>query len=498
MTLNRRTFCQGAVVGATTAVAATSSNVLSVSALADVVITEPKAAEKIGIIGAGISGLAAAKRLIESGYAVEILEARNRIGGRIHTDHATFSVPVDLGAAWLHSAKSNVLAQSAEKLGIETLACDTDDLIAFAEDGEQLDEDLVEELFNDLDEILEETHEDRKEADADQSLADGIRQTLSGEYMSRFAGRYTENQLNFAIASHIVQEYASEIDFLSWKWYDRGSDAWGEDRLVVQGMTQFVQDLAAGLSAPQNPTKSNATEGNQETKALASVISLNDIVTKITYDQNGVNVESSTGKHQYTRLIVTLPLGVLKTKAIQWSPYLPLRKRQAIQRIGVGFFEKVIIEFEEAFWPTDRQWFGMIGVPQSHTFEIFNTYRQLKKPILVGFLAGLDVRRTQTDQSDDALVQRMVQQLKTMFGDELPAIKKSKCTRWSLDRFSMGAYSHMAIGSTEEDVDALIEPIDNRVFFAGEATSEESPSTVHGAYLSGIREAERIVQLLRS
>lgn len=484
MPLNRRRFCHGAVIGASTVVASQTPNLLSSTTLETASTANATPAEKIGIIGAGIAGLAAAKRLIDHGYSVEILEARDRVGGRIHTDESTFSAPIDLGAAWLHSAKNNPLAKSAKELGIETLECDTDDLLAFDENGDELDEQLVEELFEDLDEILEETHEDRKEADADQSLADGIRQTLSSEYMSRFVGRYSENQLNFAISSRIVQEYAAETDFLSWKWYDRGVDEWGEDRLVKQGMDQFVRNLAKSLTGASANAKPNQ-----------AIISLNNPVSKVTYDGNGVTVESATGIHQYTRLIVTLPLGVLKTKAIQWNPYLPLRKRQAIQRLGVGFFEKVIIEFESAFWPKDRQWFGMIGAPLSRTFEIFNTYPQLKKPILVGFLAGLDVSRMQTDQADAALVQRMVQQLKSMFGDELPAIKNTQCTRWSKDRFSMGAYSHMAIGSSEEDVGALIEPIEDRLFFAGEATSETSPATVHGAYQSGIREADRIINL---
>jgi monoamine oxidase len=206
-----------------------------------------------------------------------------------------------------------------------------------------------------------------------------------------------------------------------------------------------------------------------------------------------VKVVTSQGDFLAEHVLVTVPLGVLKKVAITFTPLLPTAKRTAISRMGVGAFNKVILQFPTRFWP-DGNWFANIA--GTDPFGISFSSLEAAAPgknLLVGWQFGsLAVKREA--MTDAALIDVVMGELRAMFKSSVvPTPTASAITRWTGDPYSRGAYSYPRIGSPRTDITALAAPVGKRLFFAGEATSLDFPSTVHGAYLSGEREARNII-----
>ena len=185
------------------------------------------------------------------------------------------------------------------------------------------------------------------------------------------------------------------------------------------------------------------------------------------------------------RVIVTVPLGVLKAQTIAFDPPLPERKRRAIERLGFGLLNKVVLSFEEAFWPESPDMIGLVG-PNQPVADLVSGLTFAGTPLLVGLRGGAAARSREALSDQDAI------------GEVLAALGAPEpsgalVTRWAADPSARGSYSFLAVGSTPADLRALAEPLGERLLFAGEATHEEFFATVHGAYMSGIREAGRIL-----
>ncbi|GJP85143.1 hypothetical protein CLOP_g15237 [Closterium sp. NIES-67] len=188
--------------------------------------------------------------------------------------------------------------------------------------------------------------------------------------------------------------------------------------------------------------------------------------------------------------LITVPLGCLKAKAVAFSPALPAWKARAIERLGFGTINKVILEFDRAFWDPHVDYFGAVGQPQpaqrGNCFLFWNLQRTCGAPVLAAL-----VRK-------ERVVQHALNVLKTIFGRRnVPKPKAAAVTFWGSDPFSLGAYSYVPVGASGRDYDLLARPVQARLFFAGEATSREHPDTVGGAMLSGRREAVRIAGVLQ-
>ena len=137
---------------------------------------------------------------------------------------------------------------------------------------------------------------------------------------------------------------------------------------------------------------------------------------------------------------------------------------------------------------------GYIPKKKGEWVEFFNLHPITGKPILVGFNAG-SYAKSLEDWADEKIVAAAMQTLRTIYGAKVPDPTDYAITRWGSDPFAQGAYSFLATHATDEDYDALAEPMGDRLFFAGEATSRQYAATVHGALLSGWREADRIHNL---
>ncbi|KAG2460709.1 KDM1A demethylase, partial [Polypterus senegalus] len=242
-------------------------------------------------------------------------------------------------------------------------------------------------------------------------------------------------------------------------------------------------------------------------------IKLNTAVRQVRYIPSGCEViavntrsTSQTFIYKCDAVLCTLPLGVMKQQppAVQFVPPLPEWKTSAIQRMGFGNLNKVVLCFDRVFWDPSVNLFGHVGSTTASRGELFLFWNLYKAPVLLALMAG-EAAGIMENISDDVIVGRCLAILKGIFGSSaVPQPKETVVTRWRADPWARGSYSYVAAGSSGNDYDLMAQPITPgpaipgasqpipRLFFAGEHTIRNYPATVHGALLSGLREAGRI------
>ncbi|XP_056016200.1 lysine-specific histone demethylase 1A-like isoform X2 [Ostrea edulis] len=241
-------------------------------------------------------------------------------------------------------------------------------------------------------------------------------------------------------------------------------------------------------------------------------IKLNTAVRKCNHSATGVELVVSNAKNNTNQqtlkadaVLCTLPLGVLKEcikgnglNCVHFNPPLPEWKSSAIQRMGFGNLNKVVLCFDRVFWDPNANLFGHVGSTTASRGELFLFWNLYKAPVLLALVAG-EAAAIMENVSDDVIVGRSLVVLKGIFGNNaVPQPKETLVTRWRADPWARGSYSFVAAGSSGNDYDLMATPVSNssgslpRLFFAGEHTIRNYPATVHGALLSGLREAGRI------
>ena len=207
-------------------------------------------------------------------------------------------------------------------------------------------------------------------------------------------------------------------------------------------------------------------------------------------------------------VVSSVPLGVLKQKSIQFHPPLPEWKAGAIQRIGFGVLNKVVLVYKESFWDEGRDIFGTLRNPpnrfsldqtdyfsqRGRFFQWFNCTKTSGVPTLLALMAGDAAFQTERTPNDE-LIDEATKVLKSIFGQEVPDPIEAVVTRWGHDQFARGSYSYTGPSFQPEDYEVMAKPIDN-LFFAGEHTCGTHPATVHGAYISGLRAASEVLDAI--
>lgn len=422
------------------------------------------------IIGAGMAGLSAARALRAEGLRVLVLEGRNRIGGRVWTDRTLPGLALDMGASWIQGTEGNPVTDIVREQGIRTKVTDWDAHALYYYDGERYTDDELDELDGYLEEIqgtIDEFRAEMEEADEDDiSLAEAVERILEEEELSE-EERY---EVDYAITATIEHEYAADTSDLSLYYWDEADGFGGDDVLFPDGYDQVITAVAKGLD-----------------------IRLGHVVQQIAYDDDLVRVTTSQGTFEAERAIVTLPLGVLKSGSVRFSPPLPDRKRRAIERLGMDVLNKLYLRFPRVFWPKESHILGYVAQEKGRWAEFVNIFQYTGEPVLLGFNAG-EYGRSLEKLSDEGVVAEAMSVLRTIFGDDIPEPEAWLISRWAADPFTRGSYSHIPPGASGEDHDELAAPVGNRLFFAGEATYRKHPATVPGALLSGEREAQRILK----
>ncbi|MFM7182618.1 MAG: flavin monoamine oxidase family protein [Verrucomicrobiales bacterium] len=425
-------------------------------------LAEMRNRQRIIVIGAGMAGLAAARRLKGLGHEVIVLEGRDRIGGRIHTSMQWSDLPLDLGASWIHNTKGNPLTPLATEAKATMVTTRYADSTGYNTDGSKwtaADEKRLDALREKIYSILEVA----QDADADQTLRQALNSLLGPD-----ATEAVRREANFILSSEMETEYSGSAGQLSAHWYDESSAYSGPDKLFAAGFRVIIDHLAAGLD-----------------------IRMGKVVTTIDWSKPEVRVTTNGGEFTADKVLVTLPLGVLKTGQPRFTPALPAAKQEAIKRLGMGLLNKCCLRFSSAFWPEDVDWIEYIPTVHGEWTQWVSLQKAMKKPVLIGFLAA-DVAAAKEAQTDAQIVASAMTVLRTIYGNAIPEPESWQITRWAADPFACGSYSFNAVGFKPAMRATLAAPLDGRLFFAGEATERTRFATAHGAYLSGLRAAEEM------
>jgi monoamine oxidase len=461
------------------------------------------------IIGAGAAGLAAARDLAAKGMQVTLLEARDRIGGRILTIHdQAFAVPVELGAEFVHG-KHPALMRVLDQAKIPF--CDVTDRHWYFEKGVFAGS---HEFWNKLTALLDLMSLDQPDQTFQDFLAslpddEATRQakSIATRYVQGFdAARIEEIGVHGLIKEH---EAEAEIDG------DHGFRIPGGYDLVTGAL--HAEAVSAGVT-----------------------LRLNTIVGEIHWSTHGVEVSClADGKPETFKsdsLLITLPLGVLQAEpdergAVRFLPELPSEKLAAIRALKMGHAVRVTLGFRDRFWeklpPIARLDSNGAAGASVNFSDLSFIHRPdalmptwwsllpIRAPFLVGWTGGpgaerltlLENQRLQwelrmgSEGLPPGLWQHVMESFQTVFGiseSEFPEMLSYQSHDWSSDPFTRGAYAYLPVNGLETQ-QILAQPVGNTefgqdlLFFAGEATSVGHVGTVHGAIESGERAAQEIL-----
>ncbi|MBA8989325.1 monoamine oxidase [Curtobacterium pusillum] len=426
-------------------------------------------AADVVVVGAGAAGLAAARALNRAGRRVVVLEARDRIGGRTWTDSA-LGVPVDLGASWIHGIDGNPLWALASAFGIETVEFTVGSFqfdgrpIAWHDPaGRRVSPTAAAAFTADLHAVdaalpavVEHAPPPSTYAAAVDTVLRGLR--IEGDRAVRVR-EYTAHRSEDLCGAPVTVLDAHGLD---------EEHVPGDEVVFPRGYGQYATALADGLD-----------------------IRLGAVVRSVTTDDTGVVVGLADGTTIAAgHAVVTVPLGVLQAGDVVFEPPLPPEVRRAMGRLGMGTYDKVFLRFPSCFWGDDwviRQQ-GSAGVDWHSWYDMS---RVTGEPVLAALLGGHGARRIE-ELPDGMVVDEAVAALRRMFGDAVPEPEAVRITRWKADPFARGSYSYLHVGASPDDHDLLGTPV-GPVQLAGEATWGDDPATVHGALLSGLRAASRIL-----
>lgn len=413
------------------------------------------------IIGAGISGLAAAYELSKKGAEVLVIEARNRIGGRIHTDFS-LGAPFEWGAGWIHGPDGNPISALAADANVETYVTDDESLEVFDADGVAFDEDEIEELddaFGGLFEAMEE------EIDRDMPLAKAIA-AVAPEALS-------DELVTWGLTAFTEFDTGGAIERLSAAWFAGDSAFGGEDVIPLSGYSKVLEPLKGAYD-----------------------LVLDAEVTEIAYERgDGAAIVAGGVEYEASAVICTVPLGVLKSGRIAFDPPLPEGLRGAIERVPMGTVTKLALKFPRAFWPEDTQYFG-IATEEKGRWPYVVNYRTFSDQNVLLPLSFGNYAFVADAMSDEEMVGDAMEVLRDVFGAGSPEPETALATHWSTDPLSLGAYSFSGFGSTPKDFEALGGSVEDVIFFAGEHTRFDYHATTHGALLSGRSAAEKVWKAL--
>jgi monoamine oxidase len=342
----------------------------------------------IAVVGAGVAGLAAARHLRNAGYEVMVLEARDRIGGRVWTDDST-GHPLDLGASWIHGVDGNPLTGLARRAGVRTAVTHFDNQTTYGPDGTALSPAHERRLERDYRYFMREIEGPREDLEDDVSLGAAI------DSVAYRDGDWTPAELrdlDYSVNTMLEHEYAGDVDELSLFWWDAGSEFDGHDVLFPDTGYEWLPTMLA--------------EGSD--------VRLGHVVQRVEWGATGVSLVTDRGPFAVAHAVVTLPLGVLKAGDVEFVPAMPAYKQRAMSTLGMGVLDKLWLRFPRVFWDADAELLGYISPIKGRWSEWYSLAKHTGEPILLGFNAATHARELEA-RSDGEVVAEAMSVLRTIY-----------------------------------------------------------------------------------
>ena len=427
------------------------------------------------ILGAGAAGLSAATALASKGISSLLLEARDRLGGRIFTvDDPNLGVPIEMGAEFIHGLPPEIwqILQARNVVPIET---EGDDWCFRKGKLSECD------FFSDVDDLLSRLHADGH----DESFAD---------FLEREGKRFSRQTRDWALG-YVTGFHAGDPKRISVHSLIKSTEADEE----IEGHRAFRIPEGYGWLVEHF---------RQQLERWKISFELNTVVKRLEWNRNRVILtcvqNGRTNTFQARRALVTLPLGVLQAGSIEFRPELPAVKRNAMELLAMGKVVRVTLHFRERFW--DRLYPDPNHKSQAASdmsflfsqmawFPTWWTTMPRKYPILTAWAPFHDAARL-AGQRQEVVVSHALDSLAALLNQpraELQnLLERAYYHDWEADPFSRGAYSYVCVGGDHAE-EELSRPLNDTLFFAGEATDVTGHNgTVHGAIASGYRAAREL------
>jgi monoamine oxidase len=414
------------------------------------VLTLPSEVD-VAIIGAGAAGLGAAHALANSGLSVIVLEARDRVGGRGHTILAAPDILFDVGCGWLHSADKNSFVEIAARLNFEIdkgrPPWREQSFDAGFPQEERLD------FIDALDAFYDRAHKAANEAA--KSGRDG-----AANICLQPGNRW--NPMIDAISTYVNGCELDQVSILDMEAYEDTGINWR----VRRGYGALMTAYGAGLP-----------------------VALNTQVTRIDHSGTRVRLETSQGTLSAAKVIVTVPTNLIADESIRFHPALPA-KVDAARGLPLGLADKVVLALAEPeALPKDGNLRGATMRTATGAFHL----RPFGQACIEGFFGGRFAQELE-DAGEGAMAAQAIDEIAALLGSDFRRkLKPLAGSRWAQDPFARGSYSHALPGHAPARA-VLAAPVDNRLFFAGEATSPNFFTTAHGARDSGERAAGEVLR----
>src|SRR3954452_17883844 len=397
----------------------------------------------VAIIGAGAAGLGAYCALADQGLSVIILEARDRIGGRALTRYLPEGIVFDAGCEWLHSADHNAFVQIASASHFDV----ADAGVHWGEQTYDINFPLSEQReFYAASEAFYARLELAAQIPDDSSAAVWLEQGNRWNPLIEAVSCYVNGSELSGVSVHDVESYFETG--VNWR--------------VRRGYGALISAYGACCN-----------------------VALRTHVSAVDYSARKIQVETSRGTLRAQRVIYTLPTALTAEQVVRFHPALPA-KIAASMGLPLGYAEKVMLAIDEPeLFPEEGHLFGATDRTATGSYDL----RPLGQPCIEAFFGGNLARELElSGELASFAIEELVAVLGTGFRNK---VRPRAASCWARDRHSRGSYSY-ALPGRSEDRAILAEPVDGRLFFAGEATSPHFFSTAHGAYESGVRAASEL------
>jgi monoamine oxidase len=418
------------------------------------------------VIGGGLAGLTATRHLAAAGKSVLLLEARDRLGGRVYTRRVPgIGHPIELGPEWIDP--SSTIAELLKQVGARTVEARGARYLRAGHELENLDD-----LTRVSENLIDRT---RALSDADMPLARALRLCCGDD-------QYADSREQ--LLAYVEGFHAADPSRVSVEWLAKV-----EDNQPAEASAHHAEDGVDRVLEALMPSSDDGV-----------VLQLNTVVREIHWSKGGVTVITQRDgvRHDYRalRALSTLPLGVIQSGQVRFEPGLGKRK-PGLHQMEMGQVMKIVLQMRRPFWEDLPGLGDMLFLHDFHQpFPTWWTSRPLEAPIITGWAAGPQRERLGNRQGDDLVavaVQSLAAALDVTETKVAQHLERWYYHDWSRDPFAAGAYSWVLAGGINAWRN-LAEPLESNLYFAGEATAGEGyNATMEGAVQSGLRAAREIL-----